>query len=366
MPIKKTYYEILGVPRTATEAQIKRKYRQLVRTYHPDVAEDKAAAKAAFIEISEAYKALSNPDRRLIYDASLDAEMFKVPPRRPAPSSRPSTSRPRYQPSQNRVQVEELLRQAKTAFTHGQFRTAAWTCNQIQQLDARNVQAHVILGDIYRIQRRAEEAIAMYSIAVQLDPRNPEIQARLNRLVKQSQVGERRAALKMGLNLMGWSVMALVLMMLYMNPGEPIPWLRMNIALLDTWSTMLLAVLLIAGGLMGFILSVNETLDPLDDELVFQTVRSPNKVRYPIGLILIVFNLFNFYLAAAIYAIMGLVQENASKSVITALIATFILTALAAIVYTPGGTQVLLFGGNVTFIAVLFGWAFGDMFRPGW
>ena len=372
MPIKKTHYEILGVPRTATAAQIKRRYRQLVREHHPDVAQDKAAAKTTFIEITEAYQTLSNADRRLIYDASLDAEMFKIPPRRPPATPRPSAGRPTHQTSRSRtVKVEDLIKQAKTAFVQGQFRTAAWLCKQVQQTDARNVQAHIIMGDIHRIQRRPDEAIAMYSIAVQLDPRNADVQAKLNRLLKQTargDFGERRAALKMGLNLMGWSMIAFLLMLLYMNPGEPIPWLKANVFFVDTWSTMLLAVLLIAGGLMGFILSVNETVAPLDDELVFQAVRSPgpHRVTYPIGLILILFNLLNFYLAVAIYAIMGLVQESASKSVIVAFIATFILTALAAIVYTPGGPQVLLFGGNVTFTAVLFGWAIGDMFRPGW
>jgi curved DNA-binding protein CbpA len=369
MPVKKTYYEILGVPRAATEAQIKRRYRQLVRRHHPDVAEDKSAANTAFIEINEAYQTLSNPDRRLIYDATLDADMFRVPPRRPAPSPRASAPRAQHAPGHRAAQVQQLLSRARTAFIQGQFRTAAWLCRQIHQIDARNAESHIILGDIYRIQRRPDEAIAMYSIAAQLDPRNTDIQQKLNRLLKHSahgDLGERRAALKMGLNLMGWSMVAFMLMLLYMNPGEPVPWLRMNISLVSTWSTMLLAVLLIAGGLMGFILSVNETLDPLDDELVFHAVRSPNKASYPVGLILVIFNLFNFYLAAAIYAIIGLIQESVSRSVVIALFASFIFTALAAIVYTPGGSQVLLFGCNVTFVAVLFGWAIGDMFRPGW
>ena len=199
MTIKKTHYEILDVPRTATAAQIKRRYRQLVRQHHPDVAQDKAAAKATFIRITEAYQALSNQDRRLIYDASLDADMFKVPPRRPSTSSRPSASRPTQQARSRAVHVDELIHQAQAAFIQGQFRTASWICKQVQQMDARNVQAYVILGDIYRIQRRPEEAIAMYSIAAQLDPRNADVRAKLERMLKRPQsgyLGERRAALR--------------------------------------------------------------------------------------------------------------------------------------------------------------------------
>ncbi len=62
------YYEVLGVPRTAPEGDIKRAYRQLARKYHPDVAEDKAAAENHFKEINEAYEVLSDPQKRANYD----------------------------------------------------------------------------------------------------------------------------------------------------------------------------------------------------------------------------------------------------------------------------------------------------------
>ncbi|HVA37880.1 MAG TPA: molecular chaperone DnaJ [Candidatus Dormibacteraeota bacterium] len=62
------YYEILGVPRGASESEIKRAYRQLARKYHPDVAEDKAHAGEHFKEINEAYEVLSDPLKRDHYD----------------------------------------------------------------------------------------------------------------------------------------------------------------------------------------------------------------------------------------------------------------------------------------------------------
>jgi molecular chaperone DnaJ len=62
------YYEVLGVPRTAPEGDIKRAYRQLARKYHPDVATDKTAAENHFKEINEAYEVLSDPQKRANYD----------------------------------------------------------------------------------------------------------------------------------------------------------------------------------------------------------------------------------------------------------------------------------------------------------
>ena len=65
------YYEVLGVPRTATAEDIKRAYRQLARKHHPDLkpAAERAAAAERFKEINEANEVLSDPDKRVKYDA---------------------------------------------------------------------------------------------------------------------------------------------------------------------------------------------------------------------------------------------------------------------------------------------------------
>lgn len=61
------YYEIMGVPRTATQDEIKAAYRGLARKYHPDV--NKAAdAEDKFKELGEAYEVLRDPDKRKKYD----------------------------------------------------------------------------------------------------------------------------------------------------------------------------------------------------------------------------------------------------------------------------------------------------------
>lgn len=66
---KRDYYEVLGIPRTASTDEIKSAYRRLARQYHPDVAkEDPKAAEEKFKEISEAYEVLANDEKRHRYD----------------------------------------------------------------------------------------------------------------------------------------------------------------------------------------------------------------------------------------------------------------------------------------------------------
>jgi molecular chaperone DnaJ len=68
------FYEVLGVERTAPEADIKRAYRQLARQFHPDVAKDKSTAENRFKQINEAYEVLSDPEKRANYDRFGSAE----------------------------------------------------------------------------------------------------------------------------------------------------------------------------------------------------------------------------------------------------------------------------------------------------
>lgn len=64
----KDYYAILGVPRSASEKEIKAAYRRLARKHHPDVNKGQAQAEARFKEVGEAYEVLSDPQKRRQYD----------------------------------------------------------------------------------------------------------------------------------------------------------------------------------------------------------------------------------------------------------------------------------------------------------
>src|SRR4051794_26381135 len=62
------YYATLGVPRTASAAEIKKAFRKLARQHHPDVNKGDAKAEQRFKEISEANEVLSDPEKRKLYD----------------------------------------------------------------------------------------------------------------------------------------------------------------------------------------------------------------------------------------------------------------------------------------------------------
>src|SRR5579863_7105907 len=78
---QKDYYKTLGVPKTATAAEIKKSYRELARKWHPDANKGSADAEERFKEITEAYNVLSDEKQRKEYDEarSMFGGGFRVP-----------------------------------------------------------------------------------------------------------------------------------------------------------------------------------------------------------------------------------------------------------------------------------------------
>ncbi|MBE6949539.1 MAG: molecular chaperone DnaJ [Ruminococcaceae bacterium] len=68
MADKRDYYEVLGVDKSASEADIKKAYRRLAKEYHPDLHPGDKEAEAHFKEVNEAYEILSDSDKKAKYD----------------------------------------------------------------------------------------------------------------------------------------------------------------------------------------------------------------------------------------------------------------------------------------------------------
>ncbi len=66
---KRDYYEVLGVAKNASEAEIKKAYRTLAKKYHPDMNPGDKTAEQKFKEVNEAYEVLSDADKRAKYDS---------------------------------------------------------------------------------------------------------------------------------------------------------------------------------------------------------------------------------------------------------------------------------------------------------
>jgi molecular chaperone DnaJ len=78
----KDFYQVLGVPDSASQGEIKKAYRRLAKQYHPDANPDNAAAAERFKEISEAHSVLSDPEKRRQYDQMRRLGAFEGGPRR--------------------------------------------------------------------------------------------------------------------------------------------------------------------------------------------------------------------------------------------------------------------------------------------
>jgi molecular chaperone DnaJ len=92
---KKSYYEILGVSRDATEKDIKQAYRRLARRFHPDVNPGDKTGEAKFKEINAAYEVLADKEKRQKYDKYGDkwqyADQFEQTNRQQSPFQQYST-----------------------------------------------------------------------------------------------------------------------------------------------------------------------------------------------------------------------------------------------------------------------------------
>ena len=163
---------------------------------------------------------------------------------------------------------------------------------------------------------------------------------------------------------MGYGAVALLIFYAAMDHGEsPINAIPL-LSWVSHWNGVITTILALCGVILGATMTISGVIRRIDDELILSGVSGRAGTFLPLGLILIVLSVLNFYFAAAVYAIITAMQESFTKSMIRVFGAVFIVTALLASIYTPSHIQVFLFGGNVVFVTFVIGWLIGDFFRP--
>jgi hypothetical protein len=118
----RSHFEVLGITREATEAQVKEAYFRMAKRFHPDAHHDAALSdlrdklEAVFIRLGDAYEVLRNPRIRASYERALDARSprIEVASAPAAPSAAPPEP-PASDPVQDRRQAEEAIRRAARA-----------------------------------------------------------------------------------------------------------------------------------------------------------------------------------------------------------------------------------------------------------
>ncbi|MDW8051329.1 MAG: DnaJ domain-containing protein [Armatimonadota bacterium] len=362
------HYEVLGLSMHATQEAIRRRYRELVRQYHPDV-NPSPQAKEMFLRIQEAYQVLSDPERRKHYDALLRLQMGEpASARYSQPRSQPSRSQPSSsQPKRTAPSLDEELRrvimQAERAFIQGRLQDALALAKQATRLAPRHPKGHEIIGDVYRVQGHYDAALNAYSYAIQLDPNNPDLQRKLDSLIERTRpkspaTPKGRAVLSLpaewklfAAQSLGWGAVLFLGALAYTVPGTPV---------LGRWSVPLLVYLGLSGFLVGFLMAVSRWVAPLSEAFPWRR----RKGQLSAGAVLVMLAALCFPLAALLYTLLALTQNSLSRSVARVFTVCGALTLAFAFAYPYDWLYIALFGGNLVFLSMLVGWYLADQLAP--
>jgi tetratricopeptide (TPR) repeat protein len=216
----KTHFEMLGIARASTEAQVKEAYFRLAKRFHPDVHHDPSLGdlrdrlEAVFIRLGEAYETLRNARTRAAYEERLGASAPR--PAGGSAAEAPAAAPPRIDPEAEVRAAEAQVRRAEKLYETekywdaiqavepaipvlaGKMRQRArvllaraylknpkWVKRAEETLlsvihdDDKNVDGHFLLGRIYKEQGLKTRSLSMFRRVVELKPDHEEAAAEL-------------------------------------------------------------------------------------------------------------------------------------------------------------------------------------------
>jgi curved DNA-binding protein CbpA len=211
----KNHFEVLGIPRASTEAQVKEAYFHLAKRFHPDTHHDPAMddlgpkLEAVFIRLGQAYEVLRNPRTRGSYEADLAARAPRFPrapgepgtppqgsPASPAPGAAPQAS-PAPDKTQEARRAFEAMIAAEKHMEQGKFWDAIQLLEHaVQWLEGRNLtRARVALGRSYaKNPNWAKQAETILKTAIASEPKGAEAHFVLGELYARQGLRSRAAS----------------------------------------------------------------------------------------------------------------------------------------------------------------------------
>lgn len=183
MRVEKTgdFYDLLGVHNGASDAEIRAKYHELAKLFHPDrvPTKDKDIAHRVFVRINQAYSTLIDTERRERYDqrlATRKAAQAQAAAKAAAPPAPPPP------PPATAEEIREWMREATASFQHGDMPAAHSYCRRLIKSGKAPMEAYVLIGDIYIYERQKNKALTAYRVALKMQPDNKMLQAKVRRM----------------------------------------------------------------------------------------------------------------------------------------------------------------------------------------
>ena len=358
-----THYETLGVSESASADEIKSAFRAIARRHHPDVS-DSEFSKDRFLEASNAYEVLNDPERKRSYDKALahQREIDERKTRTAQQSSRAAYERVRMAEEDRSVNAE-ILHMNMLLKSH-RFKDAEEAARAVLRKDNKSAAAYAVLAEAAMVRGDMDGAARYYGYAAQYDPhnrvyrqKNIQMQDAMERSEKSSHPDaiQKNAPIALGTGVFVTLVGSLYAVLANEPPAFPL------LKPISLWPMSLFFMLLIAGLAVGVTMSISGVLDVYDSNRGSAVMRVPPATA--LGMVAVI----SFWAALVFYLLVGATQNafNASLSRLMGAVFAALIVFTFAAWNLSGATafQTFVWGGNLLYISAAVGWFVADSLK---